>query len=384
MSLKCEYIKKCGGCDYCDIEYQDHLNKKKNKVESIFKGIAIVNSITGMENPFHYRNKVHAAFGIKNKKVVHGTYKKNSHEIISHKNCFIENKKSDKIIETIARLFKEFKIKIYDEDTGFGLVRHVLIRNGIKTGEYLVVIVCTDVIFPAKNNFVKALLKEHKEITSIAINVNDRKTSQILGKRNIVIYGKGYIEDKIFDNIYRISANSFYQVNSYMVEKLYGKAIEKAAINKNDIVLDLYCGIGTIGISVAKTARIILGVEINNDAFKDAILNVKINKLKNVRIVNEDAKVFMKEVIAEEKMLKNKTKVSVAFIDPPREGCDKEFVDLLMILHPEKIVYISCNPETLYRDLKIFKKKYNIGKIDLFDMFPWTSHVECVVLLSAI
>ena len=289
----------------------------------------------------------------------------------------IEDKKSQEIIRTIRGLLKSFKIKTYDEDTGYGLFRHVLIRRGFKSGEIMVVLVLGSPILPSSNNFVKALRKEHPEITTVVLNINDRKTSMILGEREKVLYGKGFIRDELCGCTFRISPKSFYQVNPVQTEILYQKAIEFAHLTGKESVIDAYCGIGTIGLIASGHAKEVVGVELNKDAVKDAILNAKENQIRNVRFFQGDAGEFMEAMAAEGNSM------DVLFMDPPRAGSDEKFMASAVKMGPEKIVYISCNPETLARDLKYLTKKgYQVKKIQPVEMFAFTEHVETACLLS--
>ena len=299
------------------------------------------------------------------------------HRVVPVENCLIEDKKSQEIIRTIRGLLKSFKIKTYDEDTGYGLFRHVLIRRGFKSGEIMVVLVLGSPILPSSNNFVKALRKEHPEITTVVLNINDRKTSMILGEREKVLYGKGFIRDELCGCTFRISPKSFYQVNPVQTEILYQKAIEFAHLTGKESVIDAYCGIGTIGLIASGHAKEVVGVELNKDAVKDAILNAKENQIRNVRFFQGDAGEFMEAMAAEGNSM------DVLFMDPPRAGSDEKFMASAVKMGPEKIVYISCNPETLARDLKYLTKKgYQVKKIQPVEMFAFTEHVETVVLLS--
>uniref|UniRef100_UPI0034A4D3C5 23S rRNA (uracil(1939)-C(5))-methyltransferase RlmD n=1 Tax=Coprococcus comes TaxID=410072 RepID=UPI0034A4D3C5 len=299
------------------------------------------------------------------------------HRVVPVENCLIEDKKSQEIIRTIRGLLKSFKIKTYDEDTGYGLFRHVLIRRGFKSGEIMVVLVLGSPILPSSNNFVKALRKEHPEITTVVLNINDRKTSMILGEREKVLYGKGFIRDELCGCTFRISPKSFYQVNPVQTEILYQKAIEFAHLTGKESVIDAYCGIGTIGLIASGHAKEVVGVELNKDAVKDAILNAKENQIRNVRFFQGDAGEFMEAMAAEGNSM------DVLFMDPPRAGSDEKFMASAVKMGPEKIVYISCSPETLARDLKYLTKKgYQVKKIQPVEMFAFTEHVETVVLLS--
>ena len=374
----CSVAKKCGGCRYQGVSYQDQLRKKQKITEGLLKKFGKVEPIIGMEDPYYYRNKVHAAFGRDRKgNVISGIYEEKSHRIVSVDDCMIEDKKSQEIIRTIRGMLKSFKIKTYDEDTGYGLLRHVLVRRGFSTGEIMVVLVTVSPIFPSKNNFVKALRKEHPEITTVVLNVNDRQTSMVLGDRNIVLYGPGFIKDRLMGLTFRISPSSFYQVNPVQTEVLYGKAMEFAAMTGKERVIDAYCGTGTIGIIASRNARDVIGVELNRDAIRDARMNARENKIRNVRFVPGDAGWFMEGMAAEGE------KVDVVLMDPPRAGSDRKFLHSLLSLSPEKIVYVSCNPETLARDLAyLTKRDYLVKKMQPVDMFPVTDSVETVCLLG--
>lgn len=378
MSEKiCPYAKKCGGCDYQGMEYPKQLETKQNNVKKLLKEFVKVSPIVGMENPYHYRHKVHSVFGCAGRgQVVAGVYKKNSHDIVDVESCLIEDEEADKIIRDIKGLLKSFKIKAYDEDTGYGLLRHVLVRKGYHTGEIMVVLVLVSPILPSKNNFVKALRKNHPNISTVVINVNDKKTSMVLGERNIVVYGKGFIEDKLCGCTFRISPNSFYQVNPAQTEHLYEKAIACAKLTGKERVIDAYCGTGTIGIIAAKYAKEVLGVELNKDAIRDAITNAKRNDIKNIRFVNDDAGKYMVS------LAEKKEKIDVVIMDPPRSGSDEAFLSSVVKLAPKRVVYVSCGPDTLARDLKYLTKKgYVVEEATPFDMFPFTSHVEVVTCL---
>ena len=374
----CSVAKKCGGCRYQGVSYQEQLRRKQRITEGLLKKFGKVEPIIGMEDPYYYRNKVHAAFGRDRKgNVISGIYEEKSHRIVSVDDCMIEDKKSQEIIRTIRGMLKSFKIKIYDEDTGYGLLRHVLVRRGFSTGEIMVVLVTVSPIFPSKNNFVKALRKEHPEITTVVLNVNDRQTSMVLGERNIVLYGPGFIKDRLMGLTFRISPSSFYQVNPVQTEVLYGKAMEFAAMTGKERVIDAYCGTGTIGIIASRNARDVIGVELNRDAIRDARMNARENKIRNVRFVPGDAGWFMEGMAAEGE------KVDVVLMDPPRAGSDRKFLHSLLSLSPEKIVYVSCNPETLARDLAyLTKRDYLVKKMQPVDMFPVTDSVETVCLLG--
>lgn len=384
-SSKCIYAKKCGGCTYQGILYSEQLKKKLTDVKALIGKYCDVTGIVGMDNPYNYRNKVHAAFDItKRGEIISGVYKEGTHEVVSVEYCQIEDAKADEIIGDIRGMLRSFKIKTYDEDTGYGLLRHVLIRRGFTTNEIMVVLVLGSPILPSKNNFVKALRAKHPEISTVVINVNDKKTSMVLGDKESVIYGKGYINDVLCGCTFKISPKSFYQVNPVQTEKLYSKAIEMAGLTGKERVLDAYCGIGTIGIIASKQAGDVIGVELNKAAVKDAIVNSKINNIKNIRFYCEDAGDFMVKY-SDEILTQGKEGVDVVFMDPPRAGSDEKFMSSVVKLSPKKVVYVSCNPETLARDLQYFNKHgYKAEVAEAYDMFPFTEHVETVVLMSRV
>lgn len=394
----CPYAKKCGGCDYQGMSYEQQLQEKQTYVRKNIGDYCKVLPIIGMENPYHYRNKVHAVFDVERRGkhanggrrtagnghakaapggVISGVYKAGTHEVINIDSCEIEDELSSAIIRDIRGLLHSFKIKTYDEDTGYGLLRHVLVRRGFHSGEVMVVLVLGSPILPSKNNFVKALRKLHPEITTVVVNINDKQTSMVLGEKETVIYGKGYIEDTLCGCTFRISPKSFYQVNPVQTEILYNKAITYAGLTGKERVIDAYCGTGTIGLIAASKAKEVIGVELNRDAVKDAVINAKRNNIKNEQFYNADAGKFMVELAEQNE------KVDVVFMDPPRAGSDEAFLSSVVKLAPKKVVYVSCNPETLARDLKYLTRHgYQAVECQPCDMFPFTKHVETVVLLS--
>lgn len=347
-------------------------------MEELLGGVCPVRPIIGMEEPYHYRNKVHAVFGLDRKNnPISGIYKEGTHRILPVDSCLIEDQKADEIIVTIRSMLRSFKIRVFDEDTGYGLLRHVLIRRGFTTGEILVVLVTASPVFPSKNNFVKALREKHPEITTIVQNINGRSTSMVLGDKEHVLYGKGYIEDVLCGLRFRISSRSFYQINSAQTEKLYAKAMELAELTGNETVLDAYCGIGTIGLIASKHAGKVIGVELNQDAVRDAVQNAKKNGITNAQFFCNDAGRFMSHMAARGES------ADVVFMDPPRSGSTEEFIDAVALMQPKRVVYISCGPDTLARDLRMFAKHgYKAKEAWPVDLFGWTEHVETVCLLS--
>lgn len=375
---KCSVSKKCGSCQYQGVPYKEQLAVKQKRMKKLLGKFANVKPIIGMDDPFYYRNKVHAVFDRDKKgNIICGTYEAKTHKVVPIEECMIEDKISQEIIRTIRDMLKSFRIKTYDEDTGYGLLRHVLVRRGFSTDEIMVVLVIGSPIFPSKNNFVKALRKKYPQITTVVLNVNDKKTSMVLGERDIVIYGKGYIRDTLCGCTFRISPQSFYQVNPVQTEILYKTAIEYAGLGRKETVIDAYCGIGTIGLVAVKRAKNIIGVELNPDAVRDARINAKENKITNARFYQGDAGEFM------ENMAENGEHADVVFMDPPRTGSDKKFMSSVIKLNPSRIVYISCGPETLARDLEYLTKHgYDVRKIQPVDMFSFTDHCENICLLT--
>lgn len=382
---RCVNQKRCGSCRYLSLTYEQQLAKKEEYVrKSLEKGLVKrVMPVIGMDDPYHYRNKVTAVFARDRKgNPVSGVYEGGTHHVLPVEECLIEDALADKIIGTIRGMLKSFKIWIYDEDTRRGLLRYVLVRRGFTTGQVMVVLVTASPVFPSKKNFVQALLREHPEITTVVQNINPRTDSLILGDRQQVLYGKGYIEDVLCGCTFRISPSSFYQINPVQTEKLYGKAIELAALTGKEKVIDAYCGIGTIGLIAAsrpggRKAGSVLSIELNPDAVRDAITNAKRNGIDNVRFFRADAGEFM------EKMAAQGARADVLFMDPPRSGSTEAFMRSAAKLGPERIVYISCNPETLGRDLKVFRRLgYQAGEVWPVDMFPWTESCEAVCLLT--
>lgn len=383
---KCPLQKRCGGCQYQGVPYEEQLKKKEAWVRKLMGNFCEVHPIAGMENPYFYRNKVHAVVDQDKKgNIITGVYQEGTHRVVPVETCMIEDQLADEIIGTIRKLAKSFKFKAYNEDTGYGLLRHILVKRGFATGQVMVVIVTGSTVFPSRNNFVKALLKAHPEISTIVHNINDKRTSMVLGDREKTMYGKGYIEDILCGKKFRISAKSFYQINPMQTEVLYNKAIEVAGFTGKEYVIDAYCGIGTIGMVASDHADAVIGVELNRDAVRDAIGNAKGNKVNNISFVCDDAGKFMVNMAAAAKEDKSVRLPDVVLMDPPRSGSDKAFLSSVVKMNPEKVVYVSCNPETLARDVRWLEQNgYKAKGVWPVDMFPWTSHVEVVTCLQRV
>ena len=378
MAETCPYVTKCGACHVGTEEYSTELENKRDFVKKcIGKYCRRINDTIGMFYPYNYRYKVHAVFGKQKGKVVAGMYKEGTHQIVPIEDCKIEAITASRIIKTTTKLIEDFKFLVYDEDKHTGFMRHILIRKADHTKQVMVILVTADSTFPHKNHFVNELLREHPEITTIVQNVNGANSTMVLGEQNKVLYGPGFIDDMICGLKFRISPNSFYQVNPAQTQQLYKKAIEIAELKGTETVIDAYCGIGTIGMAMAKNAGQVFGIELNKEAIKDAIINAKRNMVQNIKFINADATKYM-TAMAEAGM-----KVDVVVLDPPRSGSTPDFVRAVKKINPEKVVYVSCNPETLGRDLDWFHKIGYFAKVAYpVDMFPWTEHVECVTLLT--
>lgn len=376
----CPLYKKCGGCQLQNMKYEEQLSFKQVKCIKALGKFGHVEEIIGMKNPVHYRNKVQAAFKNVQGKIISGVYQSASHRIVPVTECMLEDKLADEIIVYIRRLLPLFKLNAYNEDTGRGFLRHVLVRRGFSSGQTMVVLVTGTEIFPKKKEFVGALLKAFPNITTIVQNVNNSKTSLVLGKKEFVLFGNGYIEDTLCSCRFRISSRSFYQINPVQTEVLYKTAIDFAKIQKGERILDAYCGTGTIGIVAAKgSGAKVIGVELNEDAVFDAVFNAKLNNVENTSFYCADAGKFMLEAAAQKEYF------DVVFMDPPRAGSDLNFLKSIVKTAPKRIVYVSCSVETLERDLVFLSKNgYRVKKIQPVDMFPHTSHVETVVLLSKV
>lgn len=377
-SDKCPVFGKCGGCQYLDIPYEKQLEMKQKNMEKLLSSFGYVDPIIGMEQPYFYRNKINVSFRrLKNGEIIAGIYEEGTHNVLRTDTCMIQDKRAANIIQTAAALIKSFKLQLYNEDTGTGLIRHMQIRTGFATGQILVIIVTSRPEFPSKKNFSKVFVEKCPEITTIVQNINPKKTTMVLGDRNQTIYGKGFIEDILCGNRFRISPGSFYQINPIQTEVLYNKAIKYADLKKKETVLDAYCGIGTIGISMASRAKKVIGVELSTAAIRDANKNAQINKIDNIDFYNNDAGVFMEELAEAGET------IDVVCMDPPRSGSNEVFLSSLVTLSPRKVVYVSCGPESLARDLKYLTTHgYKVIKMTPVDLFPMTEHCEAVCLLS--
>lgn len=382
----CTTYNRCGGCNLRHIEYKETLQIKKSIVQNCMnkalKREIKINDVIGMKNPIHYRNKLQYPLGLdEQNNPVMGIFSARTHNIIPIQKCFIQNEKCEEIAKDIFEFIKQNNISVYNEKTLKGTVRHIVIRIGIKTNEILVTLVLNDNKLKDKE-LVQYIIEKHPEVKTIVKNFNTKNTNVILGDKTEVIYGEGHIYDILGDYKFKISPLSFYQVNPLQTEILYNAAIQFAVANnttnnQNNIALDLYCGIGTIGIFAAKHFKKIYGIEIIEEAIKDAKENAKINKIENAEFYAGDVEELLPKIIEKENI-----KPNVVFVDPPRKGLDTKTIEVLKGLKPEKIIYISCNPATLARDLALLDETYEIKEIQPVDMFPFSKHVECVCVLK--
>lgn len=384
MIPDCTTYKRCGGCNLRHINYNSTLTMKRNAVQSLvdktLKNEVIVEEVLGMNEPYNYRNKAQYPIGIdKNGKPVMGVFANRTHDIIPIDTCFIQNKKTEKIAKFIFDFIVENNISIYDEKTGKGLIRHIVTKIGIKTNEIMCIIVINGREMPKEKELINKITDRFKEVKTIVKNINMKNTNVILGNENQILYGDGFIRDKLGEYIFKISPLSFYQVNPIQAEKLYEIGVKEANIQKEDIVFDLYCGIGTISLFMSKYAKKVYGIEIIEQAIEAANENAKINNVDNVEFIAGDVEIVLDNLI-------NSKNVSpdVIMVDPPRRGLDRNTVNNILKVKPRKLVYISCNPATLVRDLAMLEEVYGVKMIKPVDMFPFTSHVECVAVLNLV
>ena len=374
--------KHCGGCPLLGLPYAAQLKQKEDAVRALVGKYGPVHPIRGMETPYHYRNKVISTFAPgPSGKLTSGIYAAHSHKVLPVESCLLHDEVLDTVMQAVRAAANRCRYQPYNEDKGTGLLRHCLLRRGVATGQVMVVLVTAQPVLPGAKNFVKALLEEAGKrsvpVTTVVQNFNPRQTSVVLGEAEKVLYGKGFILDTLCGKTYALSPRSFYQVNPVQTAVLYGLAVEAAQLTGRETVLDAYCGIGTIGLTAADKAKYLVGVELNRDAVHDAIGNAKHNGVKNARFFAADATEWIKEAAAAGQ------KADVIFMDPPREGSTPAFLDSVARMAPKRVVYVSCNPETMARDLAILTQKgYKAEGFTPVDMFPQSAHVEVIVSLQ--
>ena len=378
----CSTYKRCGGCDLRHINYKYTLKMKQDIVQnlvnkSLDNKVNVLSTI-GMKNPYYYRNKLQYPIGKdKNGKLVQGIFAKRTHDIIQVEDCLIQNKGAQKVVERLVEIMNEYGITAYNEKSGKGIIRHIVVKVGIYTNEIMCIIVTNEENIKNESMIVKRIVEEFPNIKTVIKNVNSKNTNVILGNKNVILYGEGYIYDKLGDYTFRISPMSFYQTNPIQTKILYDKAIEFANLSEDDIVCDLYCGIGTIGIFAARYIKKVYGVEIVEEAVEVAKKNAEINGINNIEFIAGDVEKVFNTMINEKKVLP-----TVIIVDPPRKGLDETTIQTMLNLSVSKLVYVSCNPATLVRDLKLLEEKYEVKRIQPVDMFPFTSNVECVAMLQ--
>lgn len=376
---KCEIYNSCGGCQLLHMKYNFQLEFKKDYCINAYKeyGINIkIDELIAASNQFGYRNKMQVAYQFVNGKIIYGFFEENSHKIIPLNKCLVQSDIQNEIVKFVQDLMVNLKLQAYNEDKRTGLIRFVLIKESFNKKQLLVTIVTSTDVFPGRNEFIKRLRDKFPQITTIIQNVNPRSTSIILGEQERVLFGKGYIEDELLGLNFKISSKTFYQINPEQTVKLYSKVIEYGDFRKDEVVIDAYCGVGTIGMIVAKYVKHVIGVELNKQSVINAKNNARENSVRNIDFICEDATKYLVE------LAKEKVNIDVVIMDPPRSGSTPQFLDSLIALKPKKIVYVSCDTKTQARDIKHLEKHYNIKKVSLIDMFVGTYHVESVVLLE--
>lgn len=385
---KCNVAKACGGCQIQEMDYQAQLAYKKEKVRNNIKRIGGINDFDiedtiGMEVPFRYRNKAQYPVGMdRDGNIIMGFYAGRTHSIIEQTDCLIGDEVNEKILNIIKEFMIKNDIRPYDETTGKGLLRHILIRKGHYTGEIMVCLVINGEKLKNSNELVDKLL-EIEGMTSISLSVNTKNTNVIMGLKIINLYGEGFITDYIGDIKFNISPLSFYQVNPVQTQRLYGKALEFAGLTGDETVWDLYCGVGTISLFLAKSAKQVYGVEIIPEAIDDARNNAKVNNIENAEFFVGKAEEVLPEYYENKKREGINATADVIVVDPPRKGCDEKLLETIIKMQPDKVVYVSCDSATLARDLKYLTGNgYKLEKVQPVDMFPHSVHVETVCLLS--
>ncbi|WP_088816212.1 MULTISPECIES: 23S rRNA (uracil(1939)-C(5))-methyltransferase RlmD [Listeria] len=377
----CPVYQKCGGCQLQHLSYEGQLLFKRRQVEQLMKRVGKLETevlpTIGMAKPFRYRNKSQVPVGYVNGKLGAGFYQKRSHDIIDMDTCLIQDEKSDAAIQEARAVFAEFYTEPYNEATHQGDLRHIMTRVGKTSGELMLVLITRTLDFPNKPAILEQLKKRVQGVTSIVQNINANKTNVILGDKTVTLYGPNTITDTIHGIQFAISARSFYQVNPEQTEVLYQKALDAANLTGNETVIDAYCGIGSISLCLAKKARHVYGVEIVNQAILDARANAKLNQIENVTFETGKAE----DVIPN--WYKNGITADVLVVDPPRKGCDEKLLATILKMKPKKVVYVSCDPATLARDLRILNEGgYKVSAVQPVDMFPMTTHIENVVSLE--
>ena len=377
MSKTCKYYGKCGGCQTPNLTYDEQLSMKMAKVIGLMGRLCRVDEIVPMDDPYHYRCKVQTAFTRAGDQMLAGIYQSATGRVIPAKSCLLEDPEAARITRTAVKLAREMHLTVYNPKNGRGLLRHILVRTSRKTGQAMLVVVTGKSPFTKARAYTDALVAACPNLVTVVHCVNESDVAMAFGPKSTVLYGDGYFEEEILGRRFRVSARAFLQVNPTQTEKLYRIALDAAALTGRETVIDAFCGVGTLGILAASKAGYVTGVEVIPEAAADASVNAVLNSISNAAFLAGDAGEYMEGLAAERK------RVDVVLTDPPRAGCDKKFLSSLVKLAPRRVVYVSCNPETLARDARyLVKNGYRVTKIAPVDMFPWTTHVECVAVLE--
>jgi len=382
INAPCQYFSQCGGCQLMYIDYKAQLEYKKNRVLNELRRAfvntesIIVNDTIGMEEPFRYRNKTAFSVIKKNNKIIVGPYEQGTYNTVNINSCMLQTKEADEVVNILKNLLIKYKVEPYDKRTRRGTIRNIVLRSN-KQNEIMLILVTSSEIFPNKDLIVKELTTQVKEIKTVVQNINSRNTNLIMGYKNIVLFGNGTINDTVGELTFTISPDTFFQINQIQTEKIYEKVIEYANLNKDDICFDIYSGIGTISLIVAKYVKKVYGVEIVEQSIINARENAKLNKIENAEFLIGKAE----EVLL--MLYKKGINADVIIVDPPRKGCEKEVIDTIISMASKKVVYVSCNPSTLSRDIKLLENGgYKLKEVQPVDQFPWSTHVETVSFLT--
>jgi len=381
INAPCQYFSQCGGCQLMYIDYKAQLEYKKNRVLNELRRAFVntegvtINDTIGMEEPFRYRNKTAFSVIKKNNKIIVGPYEQGTYNTVNINSCMLQTKEADEVVSILKNLLIKYKVEPYDKRTRRGTIRNIVLRSN-KQNEIMLILVTSSEIFPNKELIVKELTTQVKEIKTVVQNINSKYTNIIMGYKNIVLFGDGTIKDTIGELTFTISPDTFFQINQIQTQKLYEKAIEYASLNKDDICFDIYCGIGTISLMVAKYVKKVYGVEIVVQSIINAKENAKLNNIENAEFLSGKAEEILPM------LYKRNINADVIIVDPPRKGCEKEVIDTIINMASKKVVYVSCNPSTLSRDIKLLEDGgYKLKEVQPVDQFPWSTHVETVCLL---
>ncbi|WP_226670737.1 23S rRNA (uracil(1939)-C(5))-methyltransferase RlmD [Metabacillus litoralis] len=380
IEAPCPIYSQCGGCQLQHVSYEGQLDFKRKQVEQVLARIGKldltkvkVHQTLGMQDPWNYRNKAQVPVGEREGGLVAGFYQKRSHDIIDMERCLIQQAENDEIVQYVKTICEEYEIRAYNEEKHKGWLRHIMVRYGLVTKELMVVFVTKTADFPHKNEILAKITEQFPQIKSVVQNINNKRTNVIFGDETKVLWGEEYIYDKIGDIKFAISARSFYQVNPEQTKVLYDKALEYAKLTGEESVIDAYCGIGTISLFLAQKAKKVFGVEIIPEAIEDAKRNTELNGIENAEFAVGEAEVVIPE------WYKQGNKADVIVVDPPRKGCDEALLKTILDMKPRRVVYVSCNPGTLARDLQVLERGgYETVEVQPVDMFPHTTHIECV------